>query len=157
MPEPEKTGAAATETAAETLKKKGAAAFTEERFQESLDAYENALELEPGDAIAWHGKGMALLKLDRPREALAACDRAIELDPKMAPAWRDRANALAKLGRKDEALKAFDTSIELVTREAMKDFGKGMFLGSFLGKRRGSKTADEWPYGPRKPKKKKDE
>ena len=156
MPEPEKTGAAEGEPAVETLKKKGAAAFTEGRFQDSLDGYEKALELEPGDAIAWHGKGMALLKLDRPREALAACDRAIELDPKMPSAWRDRANALAKLGRKDEALKAFDTSIDLVTREAMKDLGKGMFLGSFLGRRKGSKTTDEWPYGPRKPKEKKD-
>lgn len=72
------------------------------RFQEALDAVEQALTLDPDLGRAWYVQGIILHRLGRQQEALEAFQRAIELHE--LPAWSFVSKLLRQLGRADEAL-----------------------------------------------------
>jgi tetratricopeptide (TPR) repeat protein len=56
----------------------------------ALPHLRRAVELAPGDAVAWSDLGLALIMTGETEEAEAALTRAIELDPKLATAWYNR-------------------------------------------------------------------
>ena len=56
-------------------------------YEEDLDAFNKAIEIDPKDASAWYNRGKTLVNLSRNEEALEAYNEAIELDPKSAAAW----------------------------------------------------------------------
>ncbi len=87
--------------------------FDLERYQEGLAAYEQALRLDPNDAVAFATKGYALYELKRFEEALAACEQAIRLDPNYAAAYNNKGWALNGLNRKREAELAFNKARQL--------------------------------------------
>ncbi len=68
------------------------------RWEEALEAYEQALELDPDNATYWVDKGVALARLGRPPEdRLAAYDAALAHNPNDATAWNNRGITLYAL------------------------------------------------------------
>jgi tetratricopeptide (TPR) repeat protein len=65
----------------------GMALYEQDRFSESLDAYEKALELDPTDSEAWNNRGIDLGLLGRYDEALESFERAVALNESYAEAW----------------------------------------------------------------------
>jgi len=61
------------------------------RYNESIEAYEMAIKIDPEDADAWFGKGAALNNTGRYEEAIKSLDRATELDPNLQRPGRSRA------------------------------------------------------------------
>lgn len=61
--------------------------YNQEKFEESLTAYEKALELDPKDSEAWNNMGIDLGLLGRYDEALTAFNNAVELNDSYAEAW----------------------------------------------------------------------
>jgi serine/threonine protein kinase len=57
------------------------------RYEESINAYNRALVIDPNISAAWHNKGYALYHLKYYEEAIQAYDRAIEIDPNDSAAW----------------------------------------------------------------------
>ena len=96
------------------------------RYEEALAAYEQAIRLDPNDALAYRGKGDALYYLARLGEALAAYEQAIRLDPNDALAYRGKGFALFVLLRFEEALAAFEQAIRLDPNDALAYRGKGI-------------------------------
>jgi tetratricopeptide (TPR) repeat protein len=90
------------------------------RYTEALEAYEQAIRLDPNNADAYCGKGAALDKLKRYTEALGVCEQAIRLDPNLAGAYDTKGTALEGLDRKKEAQQAYEKArqlgVELVGR-----------------------------------------
>ena len=85
-----------------------------ERYDEALECYDRAIELDPKDKLALVRRGDLLNNnLQRYEEALASFGRAIEVDANYRPAWALRGNVLDNLKRYDEALVSFDRAIEL--------------------------------------------
>ena len=60
------------------------------RYDEVIEIYDEAININPGYAYAWNGKGLALDNQGEHEEALRAFDRAIELDPNFAMAWNNK-------------------------------------------------------------------
>jgi tetratricopeptide (TPR) repeat protein len=96
------------------------------KYNESLAAYDNAIEAKPnyppGDysmyvAMLFSGKGVVLEKMGDHGDALKAFDNAIELDSTSAEAWKGKGDSLKALGRQAEADVAFAKAKELGIRD----------------------------------------
>ena len=83
------------------------------RYQEALNAFDNAIEIDPNNSEAWVGKGEALRIIGRNQESIDAFNKAIEIDPNNAFAWRSKGIVLTALGRNQEAITAIDRAMEL--------------------------------------------
>lgn len=101
---------------------RGGAHMEVARYQDALEAYEKAIELDPNNADAWSGKGNALGDLRRYQESLDAYEKAIELDPNNVGTWCGKGWMLDCLGRRKEATavaqKVIDICDELIAANA---------------------------------------
>jgi tetratricopeptide (TPR) repeat protein/predicted ATPase len=84
-----------------------------ERFDEALNDFNRAIELNPGDAWAIGSRGQVYAAKDCFHEALTDFDRAVELNPGYAWAISSRGETYRLMGRFDEALTDFSRAIEL--------------------------------------------
>jgi cellulose synthase operon protein C len=83
------------------------------RPEESLDAYEEALEADPSSAHACTGMGILLLELGRAHDARGMLFRAVELDPQLAEARYHLGFAYSALGDYQSALRETKVALEL--------------------------------------------
>jgi tetratricopeptide (TPR) repeat protein len=104
---------ASGQTTAQDWYNKGLALDNQGRYDEAIQAYDKAIEIDPRDKDIWNNKGIALYDQKRYSEAIQAYDKAIELDPKYAGVWFNKGNGLAKLGLTIESNEAFAKAKEL--------------------------------------------
>ena len=88
---------------------------SEKLYNDSLDCYQKALELDQGNASTFVGLGVALGHLERYEEALESLLKALDLAPKSVDAWVNRGGALRTLERYEEALESFQKALDLDT------------------------------------------
>jgi tetratricopeptide (TPR) repeat protein len=110
----------------------GNALYDQRKYEESLDAYNKAIQLEPGNGSIWSNKGCVLYDLERYRDSVDACDEAIRLDPTDAIAWINKGDSLKKLENFLEALDCYDEAIKLDPTDESASNSKG-FLLAFHG------------------------
>ena len=70
----------------------------QQRFDEALSAFNEALRLEPGSALLRNARGYAYLRLRQYREAIADFNEALRLNPNYVNASRNRAVAMESAG-----------------------------------------------------------
>lgn len=100
---------------------KGAALAALNKYEEAIDSYNQAIELDPNYFEPHQNKFCPLRNLKRYQEALETCDKAIALEPNRHNIYEvhtNRAMALNKLERHKEALEAAETALKL-----MPDYG----------------------------------
>ena len=78
-----------------------------ERYDEALLYFDQALRIDPKDALALNNKANTLCSMGREYDAIKCFDAALAIDPGDAYALYNKANALKSLGRPQEA-KAFE-------------------------------------------------
>ncbi len=93
---------------------KGVVALKKGAARAALALADEALRIQPREALFFSLRGDALRKLDRPGKALRAYDRAVELNPDYFAFHVDRGLALRGLGRDARAQQDFTHSIELL-------------------------------------------
>ena len=83
-------------------------------FEEAVECYDKALEIDPGYVEAWYGKGDALYLMAR------CYDRALNVNPKYVETWSRKGGALHIIGRcgsvlacLKEALRCFNQVLRL--------------------------------------------
>jgi tetratricopeptide (TPR) repeat protein len=74
------------------------------QYQRAFNAFDKAVQLEPGDAELWKDRGNALVDLKRPDDALASLRQALALNPRYWDAACASAVVLFGLDRFEEAL-----------------------------------------------------
>ena len=89
------------------------------RFEEAIDEYTKAIELDPNYAMAYSNRAAAYLYKGQYDLVMADCNKAIELDPELAMAYNNRGAAYATKGELDQAIADFDKAIELAPELAM--------------------------------------
>jgi tetratricopeptide (TPR) repeat protein len=92
---------------------KGGECFTQGKYNDSLQAFENAINLDPENSEAWYNKGVVLFYKGIFNESLQAFNKAIEINPLDADAWYNKGSALTKLGKTTAAKEAFERASEL--------------------------------------------
>ena len=58
------------------------------KYQEAIEHFDKAIELDPNYVDAWYNKGVVLDNLGEHEEAIECYDKALELDPNNADAWK---------------------------------------------------------------------
>src|SRR6266567_2635497 len=97
----------------------GAVLYSFGHYEEALAAYEQAIRLDPNDALAYNDKGNTLSALARYEEALTAYKQAIRLDPNYALAYSGKGSVLYNLERYEEALATYEQAIRLDPSNAL--------------------------------------
>ncbi len=104
---------------------KGIALVESNRYEEAIECYDKAIEINAEDADVWYNKGVALDGLYRDEEArecydnaIECYDKLIEIDPEDATEWNNKGVALVGLNRNEEAIECFDKLIELGSEDA---------------------------------------
>ncbi len=78
---------------------KGLVLYKLGRYQEAVNAYDEALTIDPDYVPSLLNKGSALHKLGRYQEAVNAYDEVLSRDPNRVTAWYNKGLALGELGR----------------------------------------------------------
>ena len=112
-PETQSFTPAIEKTKAQDWVGQGLALYNQSKYNEAIQAFDKAIEINTQDAKAWYEKGYALDSQGKYNEAIQALDKAIELDPLNADAWYEKGLALEDQGKHDEAQRAYDKAIEI--------------------------------------------
>ena len=103
------------------------------KYDEGIECYDKALEIDGKYVTAWYNKGISLHDLGRYEEAIESFDKALEIDDKHVNACYNKGAVLAKLGRYDEAIEYYDKALEIDDKYVNAWNNKGVAL-NHLGK-----------------------
>lgn len=110
----------AQDNTADSWYRKSQELFNNVSLDESVQALDEALQMDPGNATLWQTKGSILALMDKKDKANSAFQRAdqilnqsIKRCPEDVAALMSKARALQGMGKSDEAIKAVDRAIEL--------------------------------------------
>ena len=78
------------------------------KFQEALQSFDRVIEIEPGHAGAWNGRGICLKELGRYEEAIQCFNKVIAINPGDEEVHYNRGEALEKLGKTNGDMKLFE-------------------------------------------------
>ncbi|MDH4265659.1 MAG: tetratricopeptide repeat protein [Deltaproteobacteria bacterium] len=92
---------------------KGLALGNAGKIQEAMEAFGEAIELDPKLALAYVTRGIGYGRIGNYQQAIRDFDRAIELEPKYADAYGGRGVTYGLLGDHRQAIRDFDRAIEL--------------------------------------------
>jgi tetratricopeptide (TPR) repeat protein len=101
-----------SQTASE-LFDQGVAAHGQGRYEQAIELYDRALELDPNFSEAFRKRGLSYRELGDYDRCFADYDRALEADPANGNAYRSYAMALQKLDRHQEAVRWADRGLEV--------------------------------------------
>jgi tetratricopeptide (TPR) repeat protein len=98
------------------------------KYDDAMQAFDKAIELDPKFALPWNNKGLILDNQGKLDEAIKAYDEATSLDPNFALAWNNKGNVLKAQGKYDEAIEAYGEAIRSDPNFAWAWNGKGLAL-----------------------------
>ena len=113
----------------DSLMEKGQEAYSSGRYEAAVEAYKEAIQLNPDNAEAHNGLGVAYAALDRYEDAIEAHKEAVRLGRRYATSHSLLGSAYAGLGRYEEAIEAHKEAIRLEPYDAMVFYFQGMSLG----------------------------
>lgn len=100
-----------------------------ERYEEAVQAFDQAIKLDPEFIhLAHYGKGLALAYQSQYELALASLEQATNIQPDFASAFYTKCLVLRELNQLEDALIAIDHTIALEPQNAKWHFQKGFIL-----------------------------
>jgi len=110
--------------------------FNQGKYEEAIELYDKAIDIDSGFSKAWLSKGLALQNLGKKEEAIICYNKCIEINPRNSWPWNNKGSALIDLGKYDEAIIFLDKAIEIAPRTPLAWTNKGIalrVLGKFAG------------------------
>lgn len=95
------------------LKDKGNAALAENKFEEAIKYYTEAINLDPKNHVLYSNRSAAYAKANKYAQALQDADKTVELKPDWGKGYSRRGTALAYLGRTDEAIATYEKGLQV--------------------------------------------
>lgn len=110
------------------LADKGKAFYDQGKYDEAIQAYDEAINLDHNNATTWANKGMAFFAQGKYDETILAYNEAIKLDPNDGSVWNNKGTAHDFQGNFEEAAQAYDEATKLEPRDAFIWNNKGLAL-----------------------------
>ena len=82
-------------------------------YEQAIECFNKAIELDPNNADAYFSRGTTHARLSQYEKAIKDFDRAIELNPNYSEAYRNRGGAYAALSQHERAIEDLNKAIEL--------------------------------------------
>lgn len=98
---------------ADELINKGLELDKQNKFEEAIKYYDEALKVEPNNIRALGLKGSCLHFLHKYDEAIKCYDEGIKIDPKDIYCWYNKGHSLSGLKKYDDAIVCFDKALTL--------------------------------------------
>ncbi|PHX54717.1 hypothetical protein CP500_014585 [Tychonema bourrellyi FEM_GT703] len=92
--------------------KQGDACFFENRYEDAIAAYNQALQIQPDLADTWNNRGVVLTRMQRYPEAIASYEQATTIRPNYPDAWNNRGVVLLELQHFPDAIACYDQAIQ---------------------------------------------
>jgi len=92
---------------------------SDEAAAKAMECFDNAIDLDPLNYLAWSNKGLILKKMNRKEDAIACYDKAIEINPKFPNAWFNKGVLLGTIGKIDEAIICLDEVLKIKPDNAL--------------------------------------
>lgn len=127
-------------SAADKIFLKGNKFYAEQKYDEAVQAYNEALELSQSQWGYYFNLGLALKKSDKKEEAIGAFQKAVELNPESYSANKELGQLLAKEGNYEEAKKYYAKATEISGDDPDAFYNLGVCLTN-LGDQEGAITA----------------
>ena len=97
---------------ADTWLKKGRVLRDLNEFEEAIEAFDQAIKINPNNAETWYEKGQSLWDRGKFEEAVVAFDHAIKIDPNNFYVYDSKAWILRyELNRQEESIEVYDQAI----------------------------------------------
>jgi tetratricopeptide (TPR) repeat protein len=98
---------------------KGNALDSLERYQEAIECFDKAIEIDAKDvfAYAWNNKGNALYDSQKYEDAIKCYDKALEVNKNLLEAQINKGNALYNLGEYKDSIKCYNKLLEVKESE----------------------------------------
>ena len=104
----------------------GIAFYDAGKYKEAIEAYNNAIRLDPNYAIAYNNRGNTYDDLKEYAKAIEDYNRAIDLNPRLAEAYFNRGNTYRDLKEYTKAIEDYNRAIDLNPRYAYAYYGRGL-------------------------------
>ena len=95
------------------------------RWNEALNAYDKAIEINPNDATAYNNRGLVYDNLDKNDMAIADYKKAIELNPEYGDAFNNLGKTYGRHGDYLRAILYYDRAIEINKKDADAYYNRG--------------------------------
>ena len=92
---------------------KGIYQYQKGNYEEAIDFFNKALEINRKNENAWYRKGLALSDIEKYKEALKAYNEAIKINPEHGKAWHNKGIALNNLLKYKKAIRAYNKAISI--------------------------------------------
>ena len=106
----------------------GVSLYNEENYDEALEKFDKALELNPNLAEVWFYKGIILQTKDMNKEALECYEKSIEINPKNALVWYNKGTLMNYFGLFSEAIACYNKAINIDPNLSHAWYNKGLTL-----------------------------
>lgn len=112
--------------AQQTLYQEGVNKYEAGNYEGAIEDLNQAIKLEPQNALAYNRRGDAYYRLGDYEQAQADSSQAILLNPQDANAYFDRGFAYSELGKYKEAIADYNQAIKLNPQNAYAYYGRGI-------------------------------
>ncbi|MCC5608565.1 tetratricopeptide repeat protein [Nostoc sp. CHAB 5834] len=112
--------------AQQTLYQEGVNKYETGNYEGAVEDFNQAIELDPKNALAYNKRGDAYYRLGDYEQAQADSSQAISLNPQDANAYFDRGFALSELGKYKEAIADYTQAIKLNSQDTYAYYGRGL-------------------------------
>lgn len=132
-------------TEAEALKNEGNRLMKEEKFQEAINHYNKAINLDATNPVFYCNRAAAYSKINELQKAIEDCKMSLRYDPNYSKAYGRLGLAYSKLNRHEEAIDAYQNALRIeptnidyqnnlsVTQERLIEVRNANPLGSAAG------------------------
>lgn len=93
--------------------KKGSAHIDTDEYEQAIECFKRAIEIDPSYAAPWGGMAMAYGMLQRYDEAEKACRRGIEIDPNDLASWVNLGQVYNILGKPEQSMECSQKAIDI--------------------------------------------
>ncbi len=105
---------------------KGVALVMEGKYNEAIEAFNKAIELNPKDAVAYNNRGAAYGQTGNYKQQIEDSSKALQLNPKDAVAFNNRGVAYGELSNYEQEIEDCTKAIELNPKLAVAYYHRGI-------------------------------